>query len=207
MSANQAMRERLVVAALESMRTRGVAGTTTKSVARLAGVAEGSIYNHFANRSELIVEAFSQATGDLRQHARSLSDMVGVRTVEDNIVGLMEAIVHFFREFSPMLGSILGDPKLREWLTRAELRDADGETLSPATGIKELGTYLEKEHGEGRLPSRPSWPAAAAMLIGACQQYVYLEQLTQGGIHQVMPTPERSDAEFAAEVFATLFGQ
>lgn len=187
------------------MREHGVRHTTTKLVARRAGVSEGSIYNHFANRSALIVEAFALATRSIRQRAQSLDQLVGEHTVEENLVALMEAIIEFFREIMPVVGSILGDPQLRSWFTDAEVSGPDGRPLTPLTGVVEVSRYLEQEQLRGRLPKRNSWPAAAAMLIGACLQYVYLEALSPTGMHSVLP--QGAPADYAREVVRTLFDE
>ncbi|WP_329081964.1 MULTISPECIES: hypothetical protein [unclassified Streptosporangium] len=44
------------------------------------------------------------------------------------------------------------------------------------------------------------------MLIGACQQYVYLELLSPAGIHGVAPHVA-SPADYAREVVHTLLGE
>ena len=114
------MKERIVRSAVESMQEHGVRGTTTKVVARRAGVSEGSIYNHFANRSALIVEAFGAMTAGIRRHAASLGSLAGTGTVEQNLVSLMESVMEFFREIAPVVSSVIGDPELRaRWPRRS----------------------------------------------------------------------------------------
>ena len=51
------LRERMVEATGRVIRERGLAGTTTKEIAHAAGCAEGSIYNHFGGRHELLAAA------------------------------------------------------------------------------------------------------------------------------------------------------
>ena len=201
------MRERIVEAALECMREHGVRGTTTKIVARRAGVSEGSIYNHFTNRSELIVEAFGLATRAIRQHARRLQQLVGTNTVEENLVTLMEAVIEFLREIAPIAGSVLGDSELRSWFTEGKAPDPEGQPLTPLTGVVELSEYLEREHQAGRLPERGSWVACATMLIGACLNYVYLELLSSSGIASVLSDGEVSPRAYARAVVHTLFSE
>ena len=201
------MRDRIVEAALACMREHGVRGTTTKVVARGAGVSEGSIYNHFTNRSELIVEAFGLATQDIRRHARGLAGLVGVNTVEQNLITLMEAVIGFLRDITPIAGSVLGDAELRSWFTGGTVVSPDGGPMTPVTGVAELSDYLESEHRRGRLPHRESWAACAAMLIGACQQYVYLSLLSPSGIASMLPAGQDTAPEYARSVVRTLFDQ
>jgi AcrR family transcriptional regulator len=51
-------RDRLVRAALDLFTTRGYHETTTPLIASRAGVAEGTIYRHFASKDELLNEIF-----------------------------------------------------------------------------------------------------------------------------------------------------
>jgi AcrR family transcriptional regulator len=207
MDAKFSMPDRIVEAALECMREHGVRGATTKTIARNAGVSEGSIYNHFSSRSELIVEALRLATKPIRQRAHGLEEQVGARTVEQNLVDLMESVITFFRGINPIVGSILGDPELRSWFTQGDVPDPEGRQLSPLTGVVELSSYLEHEHRLGRLPGRGSWVASAMMLIGACLHYVYLEDLAPSGIGEIFPDGESSPADYSRTVVQTLFGR
>lgn len=63
------MRDRILAAAVSVMRERGVAHTTTKEIARVAGVAEGSIYNHFADKAELVAASMTEMA---ERHPRRL---------------------------------------------------------------------------------------------------------------------------------------
>ncbi len=47
-------RERIIDAARAVMLNKGLVRATTKEIARAAGVSEGTIYNYFANKEELI---------------------------------------------------------------------------------------------------------------------------------------------------------
>src|SRR6266511_2411309 len=57
-SSDRPMRERIVAAAIQVIRERGVTRATTKEIARAAKVSEGSIYNHFENKTALFGAAF-----------------------------------------------------------------------------------------------------------------------------------------------------
>lgn len=75
-----ATRQRLLRSGLELFTTRGYHDTTTPLIARRAGVAEGTIYRHFAGKRDLLNElyrgALRWATG--RAHAAG-GDGVAVR--------------------------------------------------------------------------------------------------------------------------------
>jgi AcrR family transcriptional regulator len=54
-------RQRLVRAALELFTTRGYHDTTTAQIAKKAGIAEGTIYRHFASKQHLVNELYRAA--------------------------------------------------------------------------------------------------------------------------------------------------
>ncbi|MBO0703216.1 MAG: helix-turn-helix transcriptional regulator, partial [Candidatus Dormibacteraeota bacterium] len=71
------MRERIVEASLRVMAKRGVTNATTKEIAREAGVSEGSLYNHFENKTELFGSAFGSVSSGIRGAMQELFESVG----------------------------------------------------------------------------------------------------------------------------------
>ncbi len=61
MTATELTRQRLIRTALELFTTRGYHGTTTAQIAKKAGIAEGTIYRHFASKQQLINELYRAA--------------------------------------------------------------------------------------------------------------------------------------------------
>jgi len=68
----QAIRNRIVKAALNLFQTKGFDGTTTRAIARKAGIAEGTVFNYFRTKEDIALYFFEQEVG----HA--------VATVRDN---------------------------------------------------------------------------------------------------------------------------
>jgi AcrR family transcriptional regulator len=177
----RSMRERILTAAVTVMRDHGVTNTTTKQVARAAGVAEGSIYNHFANKSELIAASMAEVAGGIRDALIRLSGRAGTGTVEDNLTELAEAEIAFFLDLLPITGPVLGDHGLRDWLRQGghqDLHDRPGPPPGPVLGHALLIAYLEDEQRAGRLPADTQSAYLAAALIGGCQQYAFVSLLT-----------------------------
>ncbi len=197
---HQPMRERILTAAVSVMRERGVINTTTKEIARAAGVAEGSIYNHFANKSELIAASMAEVAGGIRDALVRLNASVGEGTVEDNLTRLAEAEIAFFTDLLPITGPVLGDPALLDWLRSGGPHKGEGPPPGPATGHAALIGYLEAELGSGRLAAGVRPPYLAAALIGACQQYAFVRLFTRPEtMTEVARLPEDS-GEYAREV-------
>jgi AcrR family transcriptional regulator len=203
----QSMRDRILAAAVTVMRDHGVTNTTTKQVARAAGVAEGSIYNHFANKSELIAASMAEVAGGIRDALIRLSGRAGTGTVEDNLAELAEAEVDFFLDLLPITGPMLGDHGLREWLRHGghqDLHDRPGPPPGPVLGHALLIAYLEAEQRAGRLPAdaRPVYLAAA--LIGGCQQYAFVSLLTLPETMAEVAGLPADPAEYARELVRAL---
>src|SRR5437016_2281219 len=58
-----ATRLRIVEAALELFRTRGFDATTTRDIARLAGIATGTLFNYFDSKEAIIGHLAEEAIG------------------------------------------------------------------------------------------------------------------------------------------------
>jgi len=69
--ATELTHERLIRAALELFSTRGYHDTTTAQIAKKAGVAEGTIYRHFASKQQLLNELYRAA---LRWAVKTVED-------------------------------------------------------------------------------------------------------------------------------------
>src|SRR5215213_3743400 len=57
----EAVRERIVGAAVEQLAEGGYASASVQAIASRAGVATGTVYRHFASKAELSAEAFRRA--------------------------------------------------------------------------------------------------------------------------------------------------
>jgi len=60
-TATELTRQRLIRTALELFTTRGYHDTTTAQIAKKAGIAEGTIYRHFASKQQLLNELYRAA--------------------------------------------------------------------------------------------------------------------------------------------------
>jgi len=58
-------KERILAAALELFREKGLEGTTTKEVSKKAGIAEGTLFNYFKTKEDLALYFFQKETENL----------------------------------------------------------------------------------------------------------------------------------------------
>ncbi|TDD95466.1 TetR/AcrR family transcriptional regulator [Actinomadura rubrisoli] len=189
-AALEPMRDRILAAAIEVIRGRGIVAATTKEIARRAGVSEGSLYNHFANKTALFAAALGEVTGTARAAMAALGASAGQGTVEGNLVRLAADMVRFYGELLPMTGPVLADPELIAWLR------ADGPAKAQeAVGAKPAGRSQSGHDGGARpsgsadgLPSAPGGPptgppggATAGPVLGHAALIGYLEAERRAG--------------------------
>src|SRR5882672_8739296 len=56
----EAIRQRIVTAALQLFQTKGFEATTTRAIARKAGIAEGTVFNYFKTKEDIALHFFEQ---------------------------------------------------------------------------------------------------------------------------------------------------
>jgi AcrR family transcriptional regulator len=159
----RSLREHLIATAERMISERGTAGLTVRGIAREAGVADGVLYNHFANKEELLAHA-------LRAHLRTiesgLSDLPepGTATVEANLRAHLAYGLALHRAILPALAGLLAQTEV---LARfADLAEPGADWRDRLTG------YLRAERDLGRLAPDAQVDAAAAMIVGVCHETV-----------------------------------
>lgn len=162
--------EEIVAAAQRVIHERGVTRCTTREIARVAGCSEGSLYNHFPNKDELIARAVGDRFSAFPQLARSLPERAGSADVEGNLTELARSAISFFHGLLPMLGAMLGDPD--HMRRRAHALDAQGQ--GPRWTIQAVADYLRREQELGRVRPGAAVHGAAQSLIGGCLQQALL---------------------------------
>jgi AcrR family transcriptional regulator len=188
-------RRRLVEAAERVIRARGLARSTTKEIAREAGCAEGTLYLHFADKLDLIRAVQEQLLPAFVDLLHRLPGRAGTRTVAANLTEVAEQAMVLYRDFVPVNAGVFADPELLERL-RVLLRErGDG----PQRAYEPIVAYLEAEQALGRVAAGVDLLAAAVLLLGGCQQHVFVEQLVGPDLH---PLGDRRSP--AAGLVATL---
>ncbi|MDL4772628.1 TetR/AcrR family transcriptional regulator [Actinomadura xylanilytica] len=197
----ETMRDRILTAAIQVISGRGIVAATTKEIARTAGVSEGSLYNHFANKTALFAAALGEVTGTARTAMMTLMGSAGQGTVEANLTRLAAEMTAFYGELLPMTGPVLADPDLIAWLradgpAKAGAPGGGAPATGPAGGVPAGGAmaragaasgpilghagligYLEAEQRAGRMAADAPLAFMAAALLGGCQQHAFLTRL------------------------------
>lgn len=187
-------RVRILAAARDVMLSKGLVRATTREIARAAGVSEGTLYNHFANKEELFLSTLSQLPSGFFTLMMQLHERVGTETVSSILAEVARSALDFYGEAIPMGASFFADPEL---LARhREMLQQRG--AGPQRANEAVAGFLRAEQGLGRVRGDADPEAAAYMLLGAIYQYVYWRQFLGKS------EPLEADDRFIAGLLETL---
>jgi AcrR family transcriptional regulator len=187
-------RERILAAAREVMRGKGLVRATTKEIARAAGLSEGTLYNHFANKEELFLCTLNELPSGFVSLIRGLQERAGTEAVQSVLEQIARSALDFYGEAIPMGASFFADPEL---LARhRELLQQRG--AGPQRANEAVAAYLRAEQRLGRVRGDADPDAVAYMLLGALYQYVYWEQFL------ARPRQPEADNHFVESLLNTL---
>lgn len=151
-------RERMLDAAAQIMRERGIVKATTKEIARAAGCSEALLYKNFSGKHELFEAVLRERL------PRTLEGVEpGTGDVIANIERATSGLIGFYREGFPIAAALFGDRDvLSSWREQTEARGG-----GPAAPVSGLEAYLREERTLGRLPSAVDPESVASLLTGA----------------------------------------
>lgn len=156
------IRDRILDATLTVLRERGEAGATTREIARVAGCSEGSLYTHFADKGALLYAVMVERLPPFVPTVQAMLQRAGEDTLHEHLTEVARLAVPFFVEVMPLIATVLASPELKEIMRR--------QNRGPHRASEALAAYLRLEQRIGRIRAGVSVEAAAALLLGACQQ-------------------------------------
>jgi AcrR family transcriptional regulator len=163
-------RERILAAAIDVMRRKGVAAATTRAIAAEAGISEALIYRYFKNKLDVLRTSVREYVGSAFIGALSaLPESVGVEPPAAAVERIALAALAYYHDLIPLLAALFSDNALIEWY-RSSLRD---QSAGPHRATLLLADYLAAEQRAGRLAAALECSAAAQMVLGACFQHVF----------------------------------
>lgn len=155
------LREHLISAASALIAREGSTGVTVRGIAREAGVADGVLYNHFADKEELLALA-------LLAHVRAVEEALGSPPapgegpIEANLRAHLTHHLTLQHEILPAFVGLVAQPKV---LARFSSLPASEKGPDPRQVIAE---HLRAERDLGRLRPDADIDTAASVLAGAC---------------------------------------
>ncbi len=161
-------RDRILKAAQDIMRERGIVHATTKEIAQAVGVSEGALYKHFPSKTDLFLAALSSLPSGMIAYLHELLDSVGQGSVRSKLVQLAGGALQHYADTIPMAAGLYADRELLAMHRKALKERGAG----PHLGNELVAAYLRAEQKLGRLARSADPDATAYALLGACYQRI-----------------------------------
>ncbi|MCS6830074.1 MAG: TetR/AcrR family transcriptional regulator [bacterium] len=146
----------ILQAATRLFAERGYDITTTRMIAREAGVAEGTIYLYFPSKRHILLSLIRQASVPVV--TSQLADTEG-QSDESVLRVLFTERIRFGREYAPLLKTLLSEAMHDADLAQQLLQ----EVIQPLSAL--VKEYIEKRIEEGVFREAPA-DIAARVLVG-----------------------------------------
>ena len=125
------LHERGVTAALAVLAEEGVAGLTTRNVARRAEASVPAVYEVFGDKAGLVREVFFQGF-------RMLGDALAALPPSDDPLEALERVAAGYREF------VINNPVLAQVMFSRPFADFDPTTAEDKAGVKVRKIFVER---------------------------------------------------------------
>ena len=102
----QAIRDRIVKAALSLFQTKGFDTTTTKAIARKAGIAEGTVFNYFRTKEDIALFFFEEEVDHAITAVRD-DPRLRKAPLEEKLFKLVHSQLEFLSPYERFIGAAL----------------------------------------------------------------------------------------------------
>ena len=188
------LREHLVAATELLLEQRPLGEMTTRAIAHHAGVSDGVLYNHFADKAELLIAAMVRRYGRLVERLEAATPTAGEGTVVANVQSYGLALSEVESDAMLHGAALLAHPALLQRFWTEIHRSPFGiDRLR-----RPLADYLAAEQRLGRVTDEVDIEAAVTVVFGVCAMVALTRRLN--------PTADRGvlnrhlDAALAAAV-------
>jgi AcrR family transcriptional regulator len=183
---------KLILEATERIiRLKGLARATTKEIAREAGCSEGTLYKHFEHKEDLfltlvqdhlptVIEVLAEAEADQPMHAK--------------LETIAYAAITFYQQVIPLASSFFADNVLLVRFQQVVSRGQGG----PQRFNERVAASIKEEQEHGHLNPDLDPLSVAALLLGACFQYVFFLHFLGSN------PPQESERIFVSRLVQTL---
>ena len=175
---------RILDAAAQLLRDKGISGTTTREIARAAGLSDAAIYSHFKSRGALLNALIPVSLVDYyKGSAEAFLKRVGQGTVKGNLKYFMKMARDFFLEASPKIALILAEPELFNALGGRPVKGSKAETF--------LSDYIRAEQRMGRINEGADAVAIGTIVVATA----FYEGFTAGLMGKAFTAARPSSAD------------
>jgi AcrR family transcriptional regulator len=101
-----AIQRRIVTSALALFQSKGFDATTTKAIARKAGVAEGTVFNYFRTKEDIALHFFEQEVDHAIAGVRG-SPRLRSATLEEKLFALIQSQFAYLAPYERFIGTAL----------------------------------------------------------------------------------------------------
>ena len=102
----QAIRDRIVKAALTLFQTKGFETTTTKAIARKAAIAEGTVFNYFRSKEDIALFFFEEEVDHAIAAVRD-NPRLRKASLEERLFTLVHSQLEFLAPYERFIGAAL----------------------------------------------------------------------------------------------------
>lgn len=153
-------RAKLIEATLAVVADVGYARASTRAIAEAAGMAEGTLYRHFPDKTALFFAAALDASPAVLEWVEALPSRAGSDSVEANLAAAVERLATLQERVLPLEIAIQADPELAA--QRRALLAGGGMPPGPPAAI---AAYLAAEQRLGRVRSDIDPGEVALMML------------------------------------------
>jgi len=100
----EAIRKRIVTAALTLFQTKGFEATTTRAIARKAGIAEGTVFNYFKTKEDIALHFFEQEVDQAIASVRG-NPRLRKAPLEEKLFTLVHSQLEFLAPYERFIGA------------------------------------------------------------------------------------------------------
>ena len=102
----QKIRENIVKAALSLFQTKGFDATTTKAIARKAGIAEGTVFNYFKSKDDIALYFFEEEVDHAMKAVRN-NPRLRKAPLEEKLFALVHSQLDYLAPYQRFIGTAL----------------------------------------------------------------------------------------------------
>lgn len=165
------LRDQLLDAVVEVITREGPGAVTTRRIAAEARCSEGSIYNHFGTKQDLVACAVGERFA-FPTRVQELAATPGEGDVRERLHEVATLALEFYAWTAATFATATHDPEVMH-THAARVHERGG---GPWRSLDQLASWLAAEQQLGRIHPDADPHAVATALLGACMWHSYLAQ-------------------------------
>jgi AcrR family transcriptional regulator len=98
-------KQRILSAALELFKEKGLEGTTTKEISKMSGIAEGTLFNYFKTKEDLALYFFQKETEDLIRWFQANARLQKA-PLPEKLFGIIHRQLEYIEPYEEFIGAV-----------------------------------------------------------------------------------------------------